>query len=66
MLVGSIYLLGTSLSSKGAANATMMGDEDCRTTESGRGMSRKEGYNKKMDVKLHKPRTTTIAYLSTR
>ncbi len=60
---GGAYLLGSSLSRSGAAKATMMGDKNCSTTESERGISCRDVYSKKMDMKLHKPRTTSIVCL---
>ena len=41
----------------------MMGDRNCNTTESERGISCTEQYSKEMEVKLHKPRTTSIVCL---
>lgn len=61
--VRSTCLLGSSLSSKGAANATMIGDRNCRTTESERGISCREVYSRKMEAKLHRPRTTSMVCL---
>ena len=53
------HLLGSSFSSSGA----IRGDKNCRTIASERGMSCTEVYSKLIDVKLHKPRTTSIALL---
>ena len=44
----------------------MIGERNCSTTESDRGMSWMEVYSRNMEVKLHRPRTTSIPQLQHR
>ncbi len=41
----------------------MMGDRNCNTTEYERGISCTEQYSKVIEVKLHRPRMTSITCL---